>query len=501
MGEFVRGYEKTNVGWDSGQRQRKDQFNKETFLVAKDLLEWQAKRKREKVRIDFPDKEGFTSEFFFSPKWLMREVEQESRKPIPEGETPWYKLPRAGFFVEEEVARMMAKGKLEAKLAYTKLNIEHFENEYLKQMMMLKYNLSWREVHGEKRVICPDMNGATWESVTDALEREGATKEAVRKAEKELKTAAPGSFVIIVSPEGWSNIPTSRGELIEFPETQVYAIAITADGNIDARTLRYKATHEQNELLQNILSKRYNQKTKQYKNQKEQIKGMLRDVTFIDGNDPHREIHSFEDIVDRMQEAVGGREDAYQGTTFADIKAFLADPERFSKPHPLTTRIIDRLLAFIHWEFAQNHSQEVRKKNLEIAYGITITSLNRLYREKEEREKYEKRVQTSKPVDVNTLTSVLLHESRRGMDYKTEHAYLQARPGCAGGGKVSVYSMGGFRTGELARIYGRDIHGPLAFVCENCGHINVRKPGGKENFIQACGERTGRGCGRPVKCA
>ena len=88
----------------------------------------------------------------FSKAWLQQEVAKERQKLIPEGQTPWYYLPGTGFWVKEQIARLMRNGNL----ADVGEDTRAFEREYLKQMVSLRWNLAIGEENGKKRIVCTD---------------------------------------------------------------------------------------------------------------------------------------------------------------------------------------------------------------------------------------------------------------------------------------------------------------------------------------------------------
>ncbi|HZE87239.1 MAG TPA: hypothetical protein VE090_03455 [Methylomirabilota bacterium] len=460
----------------------------------------------QKVIVDFAPKkrEAEDPAYFFSKEWLQDEVERVKQQPLTPGETPWYHLAGTGFWVKEQVSQLLRNtsevGKeafpavLDRELAKVKVDIEAFEDEYLKQMASLKWNLSWEEKDGNQRVVCPDYGNVLWQSATDLKERDGVVYKTLFGDEQKgttgvegwLKTAPPESFAILVSPAGWSGLSDADGKAIVYPETQMYAIQKKKDGNLQAYTFRYDATIEQNETLQKQLGLTIPASS----DQKERIKNTFANVAFITPADANRAeqkgwmpVRKFEDIVDHMQEAVGGREVAYgEGgamKTFADIKAFLHSPEKFSKRHAVTDKLINRFQEYARWRLDQGGRREELERDLQIGLSMAPLQLNRIYRDEEQESQYnytgDKLQGQIRPV---SATNRLIGYATSGMDYRREKGDLEQRPGCAGGGnKTQVTSMGSSRIGESQSPqewftcpkcnYHAD--GPVGNSCPGCG--------------------------------
>jgi hypothetical protein len=417
--------------------------------------------------------EKVEEEFFLSPKWLAEEVAKEKQKTKSDDETPWYHLAGTGFYVKEQVSQLLRNTKetsaeivpdiLEIELSKVKVDMEAFEHEYLKQMASLTWNLEWKTVNGQERIICPDYGDVLWESVTDKKEREGAVYETLfgdpdkgtEGVEGWLRTAPPDSFAVIVSSKGWSGMMDANNQPIVYPESQVYAIKKLEDGSLQAYTFRYDANISQNETLQRKMGLHVDDAP----NHRERIKMMDRNVAFIKGDDPERKVGSFEDIVSLMQESVGGRAEASKGKPFEDIFSFLQNPEKYSTIHPLTTKLIKRFQEYAKSQLSDEQSIEETELNLQIAQAISILQMNRLYREEEQ----------AYPYHDNAERNVTKWNQRTRLsriDYVAEKVDLGRRPGCAPrGGSVWATSMGSSRAAILGGSNGE------GFTCPECGYF------------------------------
>jgi hypothetical protein len=327
-----------------------------------------------------------------------------------------------------------------------KVDIEAFEDEYLKQMPVLKFNLAWQGEGEDKKIVCPDYNNATWESVTDLKERQGSVAKARADVEEWLKTAPPDSFALIVSPEGWSGLTDVDGNNIRYTSTQAYAFHTLADGSLEAYTFRYQANILQNEELQ----RSFGLITTEDPNQKRRIKNTVTNVALISGEDSARPVRSFSEIVDKIQSAVGGREIAYDGKTFAEIKALLNNQDGFNKKSLVSASLITRFQEYAKKRISMSDIVD-QEKDLQIALGITIAQLHNSY---------------SEVVMPQNDKDIFVSESARNqrdeaiiaafMSRAASVNYAQAREklsllsGCAGGGqKTYATSMGMPRQGEI----------------------------------------------------
>jgi hypothetical protein len=445
--------------------------------------------------------------FFLSPDWLKQEVIKEKQKPIKAGETPWYFLAGTGFFIKEQVAQLMQnvpsmdssifQDVVNIELGKVKVDIESFEDEYLRQLLSLRFNVAW----DNEKVVCTDYNNITWESITGKNEREGAVYQSLfgedgkGGVQEWLKNAPPDSFAIIVSPEGWSGLYDAKGDEITFPESQIYALRTTENGGLEEYTLRYKADITENIAFQQSLGLQ----PPKYHNQKELIKDVLKNVVYVRGDDANRNITSFEDIVDEMQKSVKGRDIAYEGKSFHEIKRFLKNPKLFEERSLLTDPLIERFQTYARWQLMLNSDKEDIEKNLQIALAITITNLNDLYDE-QEKLKQGTMHETNSTTETHYLSdkhqqmaAVAFMQRGGSIDYQKSHEKLQEKPGCAGGGnKTKVNSMGMSRNAETSVTGSSDICAKIR--CRQCGW----EPSEGETVGSEC-PTCGWAPGKPVK--
>lgn len=383
---------------------------------------------------------------------LVHEV-LTNREPLRAGEVPWYYLSGTGFFVKNQTDSFISGLKqrvrtgerfdtaLDSELVKVKVDIEAFEDEYLKQLAGLKWNIGWKEVDGRKRIVAKAYNNTLLENVTSKSEREGAVHELWVNVEKWLQTAPENSLAVIVSPDGWSGLSTPDGKPIRYIETQVYAVKTKKNGELEAYTFRNDANIFQNEQLQ----RKFGLVVPNATSQKEQIKQTLKNVAFFRGDNPNNKIKNMEDVVDAMEE-VKGNSIAIKGKSFGDIRAFLRDPQDFLQRHDKTPELTAQFEEFVKWEFSQGHPEQETTTNLQIALALTILKLNKLYREKEQTKIFPERTYGER-----IFPYAYVKNDR--MDYKSEIEDLKKKGGCAGGGtsreeKSNVDSMGSSRIGE-----------------------------------------------------
>jgi hypothetical protein len=422
--------------------------------------------------VDLTQKKEEKSDIF-SKEWLQQEVARERKKTIPTGETPWYHLPGTGFWVKEQVSQLLrnvtSAGRetfpkvLERELDKVSVDTYAFEDEYLKQMVNLRWNLALEVVDGEQRIICPDYGNGTLASATSKKERDGVVyetlfgnkKKGIKGFEQEMIDASVGTTGILTSTEGWSDLEDAEGKPIVYPESQIYVIKKVAEDRLQAYTFRYNANISQNEAFQRSLGLSISKS----EDQKERIKNTFRNFAIITSEvsdqaekEGRKSVRDFSDVVSLMQEAVGGREEAYKGKTFGDMHAFLEHPERFTRRHPLTERLITRFQEYASWRLTQGGKFEDIETDLQIALAFNPTQLGKLYREEGNVTINDNGNGISEGVAKNRL--VMFTQMPGGINYQKELAHLQELPGCAGGSKKSVFSMGASRPGEVGNSSG-----------------------------------------------
>lgn len=440
--------------------------------------------------------ENLSSHYFLSAEWLANTVDQERKKPLPQGEAPWYHLPGTGFWTKEQAAQLVRNTKgamkevapdvLHVELAKVKQDMSAFVDEYLEQMVNLRFNLAWKEVEGEQRIVCPEYGNVLWESITDPMEREGAVYEAIagkEGLETKLRSAPNGSIAIAVSNEGWSGLHDADGNEICFDHAQVYAIKKTEDGNLQAYTLRYKANTIQNEILQRELGL----DIQPTYNQKERIKNIMKNTALITPEDARlaelsgkKPVKEIADVIDLMQEAVGGRVVAYEGKTFDEMRLLSKNPEVFMQHHPLVDPLIRRFQDYARIEIQKEQPVEELQTKLEIAMASTILQMNRLYREEEKFVESSGRHTADCRGDFSEEGAALMLQEMSQKNLKGEVEDLQKRPGCSGGGKRNsggsrysinrkYVSLGGGGGGGQPKALEKKEEKQEWFSCSECG--------------------------------
>lgn len=448
---------------------------------------------------------------FFSASWLRDEVNRAKDMPQKPGEAPWYALAGTGFRTKEQASQLIRNTlspenkpddkKMEIELAKVGQDVRSFEDEYLKQMLSLRFNLAWQEKDGKKKIVCPDYGNVTWESVTAKNEREGVVHEALfgkkdgkqKGVEEWLNTAPDNSLAVIVSPQGWSGLKDSDNKDIVFTESQIYALRKTPHG-LEARTFRFEADINANEKMQRLMGLTVEKAT----DPKTRIKNTMMNVAYITPSDADKSekngltpVRSFEAVVSIMQESVGGRKTAYGDRKFSEIAEFLQNPDLFTKRHPLTDNLITRLEDYSRLELQSSAAPREKEKNIQIALAITVLQLNKLYRAQEAEKKKSvepsfRRTQIHTDSGHEVSHGAIIAQLNSGLSYQREKADLQERPGCAGGGS-RVNSAGVSREAvsipSSVSIWGTDQYGNRAYECPSCHATNVRE----ENVLdKAC---------------
>jgi hypothetical protein len=470
-------------------------------------------------------------DYFLSPNWLVDNVNAEMRKPPTPGETPWRFLAGTGFWTRQQARQLVrntagamsevAPNVLDLELRKVRQDKEAFIKEYFEKMNALKMNLAIKEIDGRPRIVCPDYGDAVWTDLTDTMEREGAVHEALagnsatgeKGLEAKIIEAPNKSIAIAISNRGWSGMHDADGRSINFPEDQIYTIYKDEEGHLQMYTLRYQAKIAQNEELQRKLG----QTVVPTSNTRERIKNMIKNNVVITPEDADRApaegrkpVRGFLDVIDLMQEVVGGREEAYEGRTFDEMRFLVNHPEVFQKFHPLIDPLITRFEKYARSEIMKRQPIEQLEEKLQYAMAFTILQMNKLYREEEKTAGKE----TPSLAVARQTEDLRMHEAvmmlgamNNTSDYHAEVQELKKRPGCAGGGTSNSYktSMGGSRRAES---------GEEQYVGENakndpnlckCGagegpHFHCTAAGCSEAIIVGKGITECPGCGMGKAC-
>lgn len=447
---------------------------------------------------------------------LSREVQEARSQPTVPGEVPWYYLSGTGFFVKTQSDAFFKglkdreqKGQpfnysLEKEFSKVKVDIQAFEDEYLKQLAGLKWNIGFKEVAGKKRIVATgEYNDTLLEEITDRSEREGAVYDLwfagdksrnIQGVEEWLCNAPKNSLAVIVSPAGWSGLLTHDRKLISFPETQVYVARVDEDGQLAGYTFRSNADIEKNVKLQKRLGLQVDHAT----SQKEGIKQMVKNVALLSGDNPKNPVKTIDDVVNVIEE-VNDSPVAFEGKTFADIRTFLRNPEAFSYRHPQMSHLLADLENFVLRGFSRGRPETEIKVDFQIALALTILKLNKLYREQEENHavarRHEHIVYDSTSIRQNYYNNNpdMPFYAVKNLNFASEIEDLRKRGGCAGGGSKENKngnesgrhnSMGSSRRGEISTSseenYSFD-HDGICVVCDE-----GPKPVGPCEICESC---------------
>lgn len=414
---------------------------------------------------------------------------------------PWYYLSGTGFFVHgqidlflKDIQQEIQNGRLfqdaiDFCLVKIREDVKGFENEYLKQLAGLKWNIGWKNVDGEQKLYGVDYNGALLEELTGREEREGALydiwftdreDEGKVGIESWLRTAPVGSKVLVVSPSGWSGY-----ENFIYPQTQIYYVEVGEGDSLRAFTLRYDVPIDKNEAFQEALGI----SVTDTRGERARIKQMLANPIFIgsdgtpEAGQSDRKIYSPEDVIDLMQtikgSAVAFSDPKFGDRTFDSMRTFIRNPEQFSTRHPQAQPLIDAFYEYASWELSQGESPEDTRQNLEIALAVVIVELKELYFPS-----------TPHASDSDNMQTKGIFQDN--LNYKQQLSEIRELPGCAGTiekSGVFINSLGTFQIADFLESQGICEKA----ICRQCG----REPSEDDIAKGACGE-CGWAPGKPV---
>ncbi len=445
-----------------------------------------------------------------STQSLMEEVakeqeKQQKREQSGDRSEPWYYLSRTGFFVYGQVQLFLhdlqqevQKGKsfgqaVDFCAVKVREDLKGFEEEYLKQLAALKWNIGWTIKDGVQKLKGVDYNDALLDDLTGEKEREGALraawfedkdpeKNANRKhpaIETWLRTADIGSKVLLVSPSGWSGFDD-----FTYPQTQIYYVEVGEGKSLKSFTFRYDVSLGDNEALQ----KAFGVHVVTAWNERDRIKNMLGNPILIapDGiplnGHSDKKVSSPLDVIDVMQEIKGSdvafADNVFGKRTFTQMREIIKNPDKFLVRSQESDLLIETFRAFAKEEFSQGHSKEETTQRLEIALALIVMQVKNVY--------FGPTNLPSNghvPVSTTALREQRLYATsgmfQNGLDYVQELEKLRELPGCAGGGsKVRISSLGGSRSAENANG-----------TYETCGKIRCAQCGWEPGSGEAVGER------------
>lgn len=327
----------------------------------------------------------------------------------------WYLLPGTGFNVRSQVNQLrsdfregfeIGRGKdeiVEAWLQKTEEDIKGFKLEYLMQGLVFPIVLDKKIVNGKERII-GSMYGdkPLVDTVSDA-ERNGSVKRSVEKIENFLLKAPSGSTAVMTSPSGWSGIPG-----VTYQDSQTYVFRVLEDGRPMGFTLRTDMNIDQNK---NLLKNLGLEKKIEGKSESETVINIVDNPVFNVG-----ENFDFSDVASIIQK-IKGTDSAHKGRRFSEIYEILKNPDNLWMIDDATKLLVEEFKQFTREEFFYITPESI--KNLEMALGITILRLSRVFR--------------LEKTPNNFATENVSYKS--SFSYIYELSEVQKIPGCNGGGK------------------------------------------------------------------
>lgn len=216
----------------------------------------------------------------------------------------WYNLGHSGFDVELEVDGILRRYQESGfDFAYneTKRNVLGFIDEYIAHKVILTTSYKFKEVNGQQVMVQADSELPILAGIREE-ERFGQVYEAFSEIEDRFRDGFRG-VAAFTSPPGWSGLKDRVGRVIEYPDTQTFAIRYRGDGIYRLVTLVSDASYYHNlEFLKrfgktdeelNIPGQSYHQRLSQ----------IVRQVVFYDSSE--NEIDDYKIMVKRMADAMG----------------------------------------------------------------------------------------------------------------------------------------------------------------------------------------------------
>ncbi len=145
----------------------------------------------------------------------------------------WDELPGTGFQNETQIKLIFSdikktdgedqrREKMKKALVRTETDIKGFILEYLAEGLVFPIHYKIQLVNGRKRLVDPLYDKLVVDTVS-AEERNGSVKRALEeKVEPALISQPDNSVWIMTSPDGWTGMRGTDGELINYPDSQTH---------------------------------------------------------------------------------------------------------------------------------------------------------------------------------------------------------------------------------------------------------------------------------------
>jgi len=374
---------------------------------------------------------------------LQEEVTRIKSEPL-QSNTPWYYLAGTGFYVREQIAQIMRglhgevtqnkklSDVIDGEMLKVREDITSFEQEYLRQLLLLPITLERRVIDGKESIVAPKYNGKLWKYAVTHEERSGAVYQTLFDSSSEgkkcvqdwLLVSKPGSMAIMISPSGWSGVEDAQKNKIVYPETQLYVWQIQADGQPKGFAFRYNPSFAQNVEFQ----KRLGLPEIPVEETPENVMAMVRNVAFLEPDNGI--INNFQDVVTLMQD-IKGSSIAYQGKSFDEIRKLLTEPGILWNHDERTLSLIEEFQNFARLELS--HINSDTERCLQIGLAVTVLQITNNYKRKLHE------TNSANYIESTNLRRTVRNELPIGafffrMNYQEEAQELKKMPGCGGGG-------------------------------------------------------------------
>lgn len=236
---------------------------------------------------------------------LERDIRNNSFQPANgKPEEHWYNLGHSGFNIELEVGGILRRYQERGfDFAYkeTERNVLGFVDEYIARKVILTTSYKFKEVNGQQVMVQADSELPMIAGITQE-ERFGQVSQAFSEIEDRFRDGFRG-VAAFTSPPGWSGLEDREGRVIEYPDTQTFAIRYMGDGIYRLVTLVSSASYYHNLEFLKGFGKTDEELVKPYQSYHQRLSQIVRQVVFYDCSE--KEIDDYKIMINRMAEVMG----------------------------------------------------------------------------------------------------------------------------------------------------------------------------------------------------
>lgn len=353
------------------------------------------------------------------------------------------------------------------------VNIRDYDVEFIKSKTIIPHSNRFDVADGVTRLV-----GNNGRPVIDAIssrERNGSVLEAAKTAELFLLSAEPNSYVVTMSPSGWSGY--------ELRHKNAQTMVSWKDQEGVSKGLTFVTDLSEEQAREVMISLGVSEEVLTGESEQERVANIVKNPALL--SFPGSNITPFEYVFDKIL-AARGRENIKLlqkdnsveirkvEQTRADIKRF-EELLVFDQEEELCIAELQDFIMERAYLMGDRSTQERIVKEIE----DTILKLAGVHLRRNDT--------TWRYIPDDYKERVIQYNSVQDIDnFRPELAFLKSRGGCPTGGLSAGRALGGVSLGSAISGGGfleSDSMGSLKFPCPACGWINERP---REGYVELC---------------